>query len=77
MEDFLFKWAQMIYYIGAGLVLIGTGLRFLWRFVKGFMDDRDFLNELREVHLTNIYEALKAIAHKLQIDLDLPQPPQP
>ena len=73
MNDWI-KMASAIYYTGVGAVLLGTTIRFLYRLVKGYDQDREFLDELKEVHLTNIYTALQQIAEKLNISLDLKSP---
>jgi hypothetical protein len=68
------KIASAIYYTGVGAVLLGTSVRFLYRLVKGYDRDQEFLDELREIHLTNIYTALQKIAEKLNISLDIKAP---
>jgi hypothetical protein len=68
------KWSHIaatVYYTGVGAVLLGTAVRFLYRLIRGYDEDREFLDELKEVHLTNIYSALQQIAKKLDIDLVL------
>jgi hypothetical protein len=65
--------AQAIYYTGVGMVLLGTGIRFLYKFFHNYDQNNDFIDELREVYLSNIYEALGVIAAKL--DVVLPPPP--
>jgi len=71
------KWAHFatgFYYTGVGAVLIGTSIRFIYRFVHGIDQKAAFVDSMKETHLPNIYGALKAIAKKLDIDLDIPRP---
>ena len=73
MEEWI-KLASAIYYTGVGAVLLGTTVRFLYRLVRGYDQDKDFLTEMKEVHLTNIYSALQKIANELDIRLDITTP---
>lgn len=71
------KWAQLaaaIYYTGVGVVLLGTGIRFLWRFIYSYNRRDEFLDELKTVHIENIYTALGQIANELNIQLELKRP---
>lgn len=66
--------ASAIYYTGVGAVLVGTAVRFFYRFIKGYDQDREFLEELKEVHLRNIYATLQQIARQLDIELEIKTP---
>ena len=47
------RWTQIsavIYYIGAGLVMAGTTIRFLYRRFQKRDQDAEFLKELKEIH---------------------------
>lgn len=68
------KIVSISYYIGATIVLVGTGLRFLWTFIKGVVDDRETIDDLRQIHIPAIYSALIEIGRKLGLDLELPLP---
>lgn len=73
-------WKQisaLVYYTGAGLTLIGVAIRFLYRFFHKHDQNVAFLNELKEVHLVNIYSALEQIAEKLHINLKYTRPQFP
>lgn len=67
------KYTQIFYYSGVGVVLYGTGVRFLYRFFRKRDRRSDLLDELEaldvHVHLLRIYTALKRIGDKLDIDL--------
>lgn len=75
-----FQISQTIYYSGAGAVLFGTGVRFVYRFIYQFFNDRRennaFIAEMRNVHLKNIYNALDLISTELNIRLPLNNPRQ-
>ena len=67
------KWIQLasaIYYTGVGAVLLGTTVRFLYRLIRKHDKDQEFLDDIREVHLSNIYTALEQIAEHLDIRLN-------
>lgn len=71
------KWSQLaatIYYSGVGIVLVGTGIRFLWRFIYSYSKRDEFLDELKTVHLENIYNALAQIANELNVSLEMKRP---
>lgn len=71
------KWSQLaaaIYYSGVGLVLVGTGIRFIWKLVYRYSRRDEFLDELKTVHLENIYNALDQIANELNISLRVKHP---
>ena len=72
------KISSLVYYAGAGLVLIGTGIRYLVKFFLQQRDDAKLLRELQEVdvkaHLGNIYIALQVIAQELGIRINLNSP---
>lgn len=72
------KLAATIYYTGAGAVLLGTTIRFLYKLTKRLDDDSKLLKELEDVdvkaHLGNIYIALQTIAIELDVRLNLNSP---
>jgi hypothetical protein len=63
------KLAATIYYVGAGAVLLATTLRFFYRWIVNYDSDRDLADELRNVHLPNIYFAIEQIAVALNITI--------
>lgn len=63
--DNALKMAQMIYYTGAGTILTGTGIRFLYKFFKQLDNNAAFLKELKSKHIPEIYAALKSIDQRL------------
>lgn len=75
------KWIQLsqaVYYTGVGAVLLGTTIRFLFRFFKKKDAAFDFIQEVQTVHLSNIYGALEQIANRLHIQLEYKTPgPRP
>ena len=69
-------WASTLYYIGVGVVLVGTGIRFLFRFFKRYNDNFDFIEDLRDEDLPYLKAAIQKIAAKLDIELE-PGPKTP
>jgi hypothetical protein len=65
---------QGFYYTGVGVVLLGTGIRYLHRMFKKRDESDVFLEELKDVHLKNIYTALEQIAEVLDIRLKHTRP---
>jgi hypothetical protein len=65
---------QGFYYTGVGVVLLGTGIRYLHRMSKKRDESDVFLEELKDVHLKNIYTALEQIAEVLDIRLKHTRP---
>jgi len=63
--------AASIYYTGVGVVLLGTGVKFLYGIIRDYDSNSVFVRELKSVHLANIYKALADIAEKLDIKLDI------
>lgn len=76
--DEWYRVSAAFYYTGVGAVLIGTTIRFLYRFLKKLDNDAKMLKELQDVdvkaHLGNIYLALQTIANELNIRLNLNSP---
>jgi hypothetical protein len=65
---------QNVYYTGAGIVLAGTGIRFLYHFFRD-KDRKDRLvDEIENKHLPNIYAGLDQIATELRISITYPHP---
>lgn len=73
MDRFL-QFASAIYYVGLGSVLFGTTLAVIYRFFRNQHLESDYINELREIHLPNIYNALEALATKLDVRLEMKRP---
>lgn len=65
---------SVAYYTGVGATLIGTFLSLIYRFFRSQHDETVFLNELKQVHLPNMYDALDQIAERLDIRLKLKRP---
>ena len=72
----LLEWAQLISYIAIGLVTIGTALRVLFRVLKQYDNNAVFVQELKDVYLKDIYEALRIIAARLDVEIYLTPPGQ-
>lgn len=69
-------WGQVVYYTGAGAVLIGTAVRFFYRMFRKFDLRDEFIERMQDVHLINIYSALEQIAQAQGIKIKYPLPPQ-
>lgn len=80
-QEIWYRIAATVYYTGAGAVLLGTTIRFLYRLTKRLDDDSKTLKDLQDVdvkaHLGNIYIALQTIANELNIRLNLNSPGLP
>jgi hypothetical protein len=72
------KISSAVYYTGVGAVLMGTSIRFGYRFIAKIKKDAATVHDLRDVdvkaHLGNIYIALQHIANELDIKLQLNSP---
>jgi hypothetical protein len=72
-------WVELsaaVYYTGAGAVLLVTSVRFLYKLIQRHNQDQQFIDDMRDVHLANIYNALEQIASAQGIDLAY-NPPGP
>jgi hypothetical protein len=66
------------YYTGVGAVLLGSSVKFIYNTIQRHNKDKELLDDIRDVHLPNIYAALDQIAKGLGVELALKAPgPKP
>lgn len=66
------QWILNFYYIGAGSMLVVTAVRYMFGlFHRGHVRD-EFVQQMKDIHLPYIYNALTKIGDKLDIELPIP-----
>lgn len=67
-------YTALIYYTGAGFLLLATSIRFIFNQFYSYSKNVEFIEKLKTEDLQKIYNALYAITQKMNITADLPGP---
>ena len=67
MEHFS-QLASTVYYTGVGAVLLATTVRFLYRLIRDYDQDRKYLRQLQETEIPELKKTLVEIAKALDVN---------